>query len=100
MSRHWVICNEEGNVVAEVKRGARGVVGCTPILKPDTAFEYFSGTDLAYPGGGTMYGSFEMAVLNKQLVPVSTFDAEIAPFTFLKPEHLLEQSNGGVGGDA
>jgi uncharacterized protein affecting Mg2+/Co2+ transport len=73
--------------MAEVQKGARGVVGCTPILKPSTCFQYFSGTDSDSTGGTTMQGSFEMAALNSKTGSVeTTFEAEIAPFTFLPPE--------------
>ena len=84
LGRHWVISDDAGQVVAEVARGARGVVGCTPILKHGTCFQYCSGTDVERPGG-KMEGSFQMAVLNAKGLPESTFDAKIAPFTFIKP---------------
>jgi len=82
--------------MAEVAKGARGVVGCTPILKPATCFQYFSGTDSDPSGGTTMQGSFEMAVLDSKTgLAEKTFDAEIAPFTFLAPQDL--ETDGGVG---
>ena len=83
-SRHWVIRNQAGVTVAEVARGARGVVGCTPILKPNTCFQYYSGTDVA-PGGGSMEGSFCMAALNAKGLPASTFEAKVARFQFIIP---------------
>lgn len=83
LSRHWVIKDEAGKVIAEVAKGARGVVGCTPILKPQTCFAYYSGTDMDAPG--SMEGSFEMAVLNGKGVPEEKFEAEIAPFKFMMP---------------
>lgn len=46
VSRHWIIKDAIGNVVAEVAKGSRGVVGCTPILKRGQSFSYYSGTDL------------------------------------------------------
>lgn len=46
ISRHWIIKNASGDVVAEVAKGARGVVGCTPIVKRGQSFSYYSGTDL------------------------------------------------------
>jgi uncharacterized protein affecting Mg2+/Co2+ transport len=92
----------------EVRRGSRGVVGCTPILKPATAFSYYSGTDIATPSRsaadadvatkpvkkdgaqflrcGSMEGSFEMAVLDARGQPAEKFDAEVAQFQLLKPE--------------
>ena len=88
-SRHWLMRAGAGQVVAEVARGARGVVGCTPILKPDTCFQYFSGTDNE-AAGGTMAGCYEMAVLNRQGVPEDTFDAKVAPFPFLRPNSGAE----------
>ena len=69
----------------EVAKGAKGVVGCTPILKPKTCFQYYSGTDVT-DVGSTMEGSFGMARLNAQSIPESMFDAEIAQFRFLRPE--------------
>ena len=86
--------------MAEVKKGSRGVVGCTPILKASTCFQYFSGTDSDSEGGGsTMQGSFEMAVLDtKTGAKVRSFDAEIAPFTFLPPESFIAAAAGGEAG--
>jgi uncharacterized protein affecting Mg2+/Co2+ transport len=84
--------------MAEVQKGARGVVGCTPILKPSTCFQYFSGTDSDPSGGTTMQGSFEMAVLNNKTGSTEqTFDAEIAPFTFLPPHGTSGDGSGGDG---
>lgn len=91
LSRHWIVRNDENDVVAEVAKGSRGVVGCTPILKPATCFSYYSGTDLETKG--CMEGSFELAVLNAKGLPESSFEARIAPFRFLMPEHTdLESS--------
>lgn len=82
--------------MAEVAKGARGVVGCTPILKPATCFQYFSGTDSDPSGGTTMQGSFEMALLNSKTgLAENTFDAEIAPFTFLPPHGFETDGNDG-----
>ncbi|KAL4451199.1 hypothetical protein ABPG77_009271 [Micractinium sp. CCAP 211/92] len=83
--RHWIIEDAGGNVVTEVAKGSRGVVGCTPILKPGECFEYYSGTDVDTPGG-RMRGSFQMAVVDPQRpqdLPSHTFDAEVAPFYFV-----------------
>lgn len=83
-TRHFVIRNDAGETVAEVARGARGVVGCTPILKPGSCFQYYSGTDMDGPGG-TMEGSYGMAVLDSKSMPTSVFDASIARFPFTAP---------------
>ena len=64
----------------EVAPGAKGVVGQTPIIKPNTSFSYYSGTDLDSKGG-SMEGSFGMAVIvsgNKE----EEFDAMISRFPF------------------
>eukprot|EP00887_Chlorella_sp_A99_P000267 scaffold13.g267.t1 len=81
LGRHWQILNEEGEMVVEVPRGSRGVVGCTPRLKPGTCFSYYSGTDLE-ARRGSMRGSFQMVVLDSQQRPIRAFDAEVAPFQF------------------
>lgn len=85
LSRHWIIKNSKGSTVMEVKPGAKGVVGCTPILKPSTCFSYYSGTDLD-DEAGTMEGAYEMAVLNSKGLPEDRFQALVAPFKFLVPE--------------
>lgn len=65
----------------EVARGARGVVGQTPIIKPNTCFSYYSGTDMESKGG-SMEGSFGMAVLNEDGKKIEEFDAMISRFPF------------------
>lgn len=85
-----MIRNQAGEPVAEVARGARGVVGCTPILKPNTCFQYYSGTDVA-PEGGSMEGGFCFATRNAKGLPGlaalagETFEAKVAPFQFIIP---------------
>ena len=49
-----------------------------------------SGTDLESRSGGSMHGSFQMAVLDPQKLQddaswLRTFDATIAPFKFVPP---------------
>jgi len=47
-----------------------------------------SGTDLDTPGG-SMRGSFQIAVIDPQqpqAPPAHTFDAVVAPFTFVPPK--------------
>lgn len=87
LSRHWVIEDSQGQVITEVPKGSKGVVGCTPLLKPGECFEYYSGTDQEAPGG-CMHGSFQMAVVDPQRPQdayARTFDALIAPFRFVAP---------------
>lgn len=86
--RHWVVSNGAGETVAEVPRGSRGVVGCTPILKPGTCFQYYSGTDLDEPG--TMRGALHMAVLDAKSKPLRKFDADVLPFAFSPPRRKEE----------
>ncbi|NKF49641.1 Co2+/Mg2+ efflux protein ApaG [Shewanella sp. WXL01] len=54
--RHWIITNADGKE-SEVK--GTGVVGETPTIKPDTAYQYTSGTVLETPVG-FMQGSYGM----------------------------------------
>jgi len=82
LSRHWKVKNAQGKLVAEVSKGTRGVVGCTPILKPGTCFCYYSGTDMDSQGG-SMAGSFGMATLDSKGAAVDSFDATIASFRFI-----------------
>ena len=35
--------NEKGETIVEVARGSKGVVGCTPVIKPGDCFAYYSG---------------------------------------------------------
>lgn len=84
LGRHWIIQDRHGTVVTEVPHGTRGVVGCTPIIKPGTCFQYYSAADLE-SAPGTMRGSFQMAVLDDRQQPQTRFDAEVAPFHFWPP---------------
>lgn len=43
LGRHWLIQDETGETVVEVARGSKGVVGCTPVIKPGDCFSYYSG---------------------------------------------------------
>jgi len=85
LRRHWVVKNAAQETVAEVGRWAKGVVGCTPILKPATCFSYYSGTDMD-ANGGSMEGAFEMAQLDAKGAPEKRFEVAIAPFHFIAPE--------------
>lgn len=89
--RHWIIEDGQG-MLTEVPKGTRGVVGCTPIIKPGTCFQYYSGTDLER-APGLMHGSFQMAVLSDdQQRTLESFDAKIAPFQFWPPPAVPERS--------
>jgi len=79
LSRHWKIFGKDGDLQIEVAPGAKGVVGQTPIIKPNTCFSYYSGTDLDSKGG-SMEGSFGMAVLSES--EEENFDAMISRFPF------------------
>lgn len=97
LARHWLICDPAGSVMTEVAKGTRGVVGCTPLIKPGDCFQYHSGTDLDTPGG-FMHGSFQMAVVDpkKPHTPwLRTFDAEVAPFHFIMPGSSRRGSSSG-----
>lgn len=54
ISRHWII-TDANNKTHEVQ--GLGVVGHQPLLKPDEAFEYTSGSSLETPHG-TMQGTY------------------------------------------
>lgn len=84
-SRHFVIRNAAGATVAEVAKGARGVVGCTPRIKPRQCFQYYSGTDMEGPGG-SMEGSYAMVAIDAKGQPGRQFEAGIARFQFLLPD--------------
>ncbi|MCL1076676.1 Co2+/Mg2+ efflux protein ApaG [Parashewanella spongiae] len=58
MTRHWVITDGNGQK-SEVQ--GEGVVGETPIIDPDTAYQYTSGTMLDSPLG-FMEGYYGMVV--------------------------------------
>lgn len=64
----------------EVAPGAKGVVGQTPIIKPNTSFSYYSGTDVDGKGG-SMEGSFGMAIVDSGNKG-EEFNAMISRFPF------------------
>ncbi|PRW20169.1 hypothetical protein C2E21_9247 [Chlorella sorokiniana] len=97
LGRHWLISDPSGKIVTEVPKGSRGVVGCTPLIKPGDCFQYYSGTDLETPGG-SMRGSFQMAVVDPKKPHAQwlrTFDAEVAPFPFIMPGDSRGSSGSG-----
>ena len=79
LSRHWIITDGNGKV--EEVQGP-GVVGETPVLQPQQAFEYTSFCPLPTPVG-SMHGSYEFIDEDK-----NAFDAVIAPFTLAVPGML------------
>jgi ApaG protein len=79
ISRHWII-TDANNHVQEVK--GLGVVGAQPLLQPNEAFEYTSGTLLATPIG-SMRGTYKIVAEDGIL-----FDAEIESFTLAVPKML------------
>ena len=78
-SRHWIICDSNGNV-QEVR--GDGVVGEQPMLRPGQQFEYTSSCVIP-TATGTMRGSYRMVRPDGD-----TFDAEIAPFRLGLPPTL------------
>lgn len=81
LSRHWKVYGRDSDLQMEVAPGARGVVGQTPIIKPNTCFSYYSGTDIDGKGG-SMEGSFGMVILDDDGKNVEEFDAKISRFPF------------------
>ena len=79
LSRHWKVFGKNGELQVEVPKGSRGVVGHTPIIKPNTCFSYYSGTDLEGKGG-SMEGSFHVTVLGGEGNKSKEFDAIVARF--------------------
>ncbi|MFT5235389.1 MAG: ApaG protein [Shewanella sp.] len=75
-TRHWSIT--DSNQHLSVVRGA-GVVGETPTIDPDTAYQYSSGTVLETPLG-VMQGSYGMITESGE-----AFDATISPFRLSVP---------------
>ena len=75
-TRHWSITDSNENI-SEVQ--GSGVVGETPTIEPDTAYEYTSGTVLETPLG-VMQGSYGMLTKDGQ-----TFNAKIPPFRLAIP---------------
>lgn len=74
--RHWIITNANGEQ-SEVK--GPGVVGETPTIAPNTAYQYSSGTVLETPVG-FMQGSYGMVYTDGK-----AFSAPIAPFRLAVP---------------
>jgi ApaG protein len=87
LGRSWQIHNDT-NMYNSVPRGSKGVVGCTPILKPGDCFEYHSGADLDTMRG-FMKGSFQMAVLDENDRAERRFDAIVAPFNLIGNAHQV-----------
>jgi ApaG protein len=79
ISRHWII-TDANNHVQEVK--GLGVVGAQPLLQPNEAFEYTSGTLLPTPIG-SMRGTYKIVAEDGTL-----FDAVIESFTLAVPKML------------
>jgi ApaG protein len=79
ISRHWIITEANG-AQQEVK--GLGVVGAQPLLKPNEAFEYTSGTLISMPMG-EMRGTYQMVAEDG-----TRFDAIIQAFTLSMPRVL------------
>ena len=77
LRRTWRITDARGKL--SLVEGP-GVVGETPVLRPDEAFEYTSGTPLPTPSG-FMEGSYHMKVLDTG----ETFDAAVPAFSLDSP---------------
>ncbi|AUD59402.1 Co2+/Mg2+ efflux protein ApaG [Shewanella sp. NKUCC05_KAH] len=75
-TRHWIITDANGNT-SEVQ-GA-GVVGETPTIAPNTAYQYTSGTVLDTPLG-IMHGTYGMVSESGE-----RFQATIRPFRLATP---------------
>ncbi|MGL5359327.1 MAG: Co2+/Mg2+ efflux protein ApaG [Shewanella sp.] len=75
-TRHWIITDANGHT-SEVK-GA-GVVGETPTIAPNTAYQYTSGTVLNTPLG-IMHGSYGMLSDSGE-----HFNVSINPFRLATP---------------
>ncbi|ARD21434.1 MULTISPECIES: Co2+/Mg2+ efflux protein ApaG [Shewanella] len=74
--RHWIITNANGET-SEVK--GPGVVGETPTIDPDTAYQYSSGTVMETPVG-FMEGSYGMVTDQGE-----SFSAQIPTFRLAVP---------------
>ncbi|MSQ80341.1 MAG: Co2+/Mg2+ efflux protein ApaG [Candidatus Methylopumilus sp.] len=79
VSRHWIItdANEQS---FEVK--GLGVVGEQPLIQPNEAYTYTSGTEINTPVG-SMHGSYQMVAEDG-----TSFDAEIPIFILSMPRTL------------
>ncbi len=75
-TRHWIITDANGNT-SEVQ--GVGVVGETPTIPPNTAYQYTSGTVLDTPLG-TMQGTYGMVTDTGE-----RFQATIPAFRLAKP---------------
>lgn len=75
-SRHWVITDANGHK-SEVQ--GNGVVGETPTIEPNTAFQYSSGTVLETPFG-VMEGCYQMTLPRGE-----PFEARIPTFRLAIP---------------
>ncbi|QFU21538.1 Co2+/Mg2+ efflux protein ApaG [Shewanella eurypsychrophilus] len=75
-SRHWCITDSNDHT-SEVQ--GEGVVGETPTIEPDTAFQYTSGTVLETPLG-VMQGTYTMMTDDGR-----QFNAIIPPFRLAVP---------------
>ncbi|ACA85306.1 MULTISPECIES: Co2+/Mg2+ efflux protein ApaG [Shewanella] len=75
-TRYWSIT--DSNQHLSVVQGA-GVVGETPTIEPDTAYQYTSGTVLETPFG-VMEGNYGMVTENGEM-----FKAKIPPFRLSIP---------------
>ena len=84
-SRHWKITDALGRR-QEVK--GPGVVGKTPMLRPNEVFEYTSSTSLSTPSG-FMGGSYQMVSESGENfdieIPTFSLDAEISTFSLDAP---------------
>lgn len=78
-SRHWIITDSDGK---ETEVQGEGVVGETPTIEADTAYQYTSGTVLEAPLG-FMEGSYTM-----ERIDGSQFDAVIPVFRLAANLHL------------
>lgn len=87
ISRYWLIT--DGTQQTKEVRGA-GVVGQTPILKPNETHEYTSFCPLSTPTGN-MRGSYTFSALNEQGAPIEQFEAKI-PLFFFRTDLIHEPS--------
>jgi ApaG protein len=79
ISRHWIITESDGES-KEVK--GLGVVGEQPLLQPNEAYEYTSGTVLT-TSAGSMRGTYQIVAVDG-----TQFEAVIEPFTLAAPRVL------------
>jgi ApaG protein len=79
ISRHWIICNNDGKT-QEVQ--GLGVVGKQPFLAPKKHFEYTSQTSISTPIG-SMKGSYFFVTEDG-----FRFDIPVAEFSLARPSSL------------